>query len=615
MDISPKIDAVYQRALLLKQRASESPVHELLLQQALEELYFVLEELQVSEEDLYEQNQELISTRQSIELERQHYRDLFDQAPDGYLVTDAKGIIQEANVAIASMLHISPQFLVGKPLAYFMPNDIRRAFYVKLPQLQQLEKLQDWELRLCAHKGHPFDVTVTLTTIRNSEKQPQRLRWLIRDVTERKQVKRLLESLNTELERQVQERTLQLQQALDFAASLKRITDKVRESLDENYILQAVVQELTLTLGTLCCNTSSYDLDLGTATIRYQSKISTNATLNSLLSFPGQMAPMKAFAEGYHQLLQNQDFQFCQLDATSGLAILACPIADDQGVIGDLWLFKQATETFTELEVGLAHQVANQCAIAIRQARLYQAAQQQVEELERLNHLKDDFLSTVSHELRTPLTSIRMAIQLLEIAMKQPQTDTAKTTHYLKILRNECQREMWLINDLLDLARLDANIDPLMVTIANLSEWISPVIEPFVDRICQQQQHLQIQIPPQLPPLETDFSCLERILSELLNNAYKYTPPRGTIAISAQATPTCLELQVSNSEVDIPDKELNYIFDKFYRLPSNDPWKHGGTGLGLALVKKRVEQIQGTIEVAKKDSAIAFTLHLPWCVA
>ncbi|HEY9861106.1 MAG TPA: ATP-binding protein [Candidatus Obscuribacterales bacterium] len=615
MDISPKIDAVYQRALLLKQRASESPIHELLLQQALEELYFVLEELQVSEEELFKQNQELISTRQTIELERQHYHDLFDQAPDSYLVTDDKGIILEANSAIASMLKVSQQFLIGKPFAFFIADDTRRAFYVKLPQLQRLEKLQDWELRLCPHNSHPFDVTVTLTTIPNSQKQPRRLRWLIRDITERKQVRQLLESLNTELERQVQERTLQLQQALDFAASLKRITDKVRDSLDENYILQAAVKELTLTLGSLCCNTCSYDLDLGTATIRYQYKTSIDPTLNPFLFLPDQIVSMMTFAEGYHQLLQNQDFQFCQIDAVPHPAILACPIADDQGVLGDLWLFKQPTEAFTELEVGLVHQVANQCAIAIRQARLYQTSQQQVEELERLNHLKDDFLSTVSHELRTPLTSIRMAIQMLEITLKQAEAGIGKANtanHYLQILRDECQREMGLINDLLDLARLDANIDPLMLTTADLSEWMPSVIAPFRDQFCQQQQRLQLDISPQLPPLRTDFSYLERILSELLTNAYKYTPPEGTITISAQATAASLQLQVSNSGIEVPAKELSYIFDKFYRVPRNDPWKHGGTGLGLALVKKRVEQIQGTIEVAKEENWLTLTLHIPW---
>nr|WP_277874846.1 histidine kinase dimerization/phospho-acceptor domain-containing protein [Leptolyngbya sp. FACHB-16] len=100
------------------------------------------------------------------------------------------------------------------------------------------------------------------------------------------------------------------------------------------------------------------------------------------------------------------------------LTTLACPIINDHSVIGDLWLYKAGEQCFEELEIRLVQQVANQCAIAVRQARLYQAAQLQVEELGRLNQLKDDFLSTVSHELRTPISNIKMATHMLEFILK-----------------------------------------------------------------------------------------------------------------------------------------------------------------------------------------------------
>jgi signal transduction histidine kinase len=101
---------------------------------------------------------------------------------------------------------------------------------------------------------------------------------------------------------------------------------------------------------------------------------------------------------------------------------LVCPLRDDQGALGDLWLAKAAAECFDTLEMQVVQQVADHCAIAIRQARLYQASVQQISELERLNHLKDDFLSTVSHELRTPITNMKMAIQLLKMARTPPKT-------------------------------------------------------------------------------------------------------------------------------------------------------------------------------------------------
>ena len=112
----------------------------------------------------------------------------------------------------------------------------------------------------------------------------------------------------------------------------------------------------------------------------------------------------------YPQLLKGQYFQGCRISLPPEsirnykrqFSVLACPLMDDQGVIGDIWLYKPKESCFEKTEIRLVQQVANQCAIALRQSRLYQAAQSQVRELERLNCLKDDFLSTISHELRTP---------------------------------------------------------------------------------------------------------------------------------------------------------------------------------------------------------------------
>jgi signal transduction histidine kinase len=421
-----------------------------------------------------------------------------------------------------------------------------------------------------------------------------------------------LERLNMELERQVQERIAQLQQALDFEVRLKGITEQIRNSLDESQILQVVVQELTLVLGTICCHTASYNLESATSIVLYQYTTSEYETIASSLSSVGEVVFMNAFPEVYRQLLQGEHFQFCEIDVSAvrkPLAILACPIIDNQAILGDLWLFKQKTDAFNELEIGLVQQVANQCAFAIRQARFYQASQQRIEELERSNHLKDDFVSTVSHELRAPMTNIRMAIEMLEGILKQSQTFEAKdssATRYLRILRDECQREMNLINDLLDLTRLDTNTEPLVLTTNNLSSWILQIIEPFSERFRTQQQQLHIDIPTEIPALTTDFFQLEGILVELFNNAYKYTPANETIAVLLRATPSALRLSVSNSGVEISTDELAHIFDKFYRIPSHNPWKHKGTGLGLALLRKRVEQLQSTIIVSSEQKWITF---------
>ncbi|MCS6815379.1 MAG: GAF domain-containing sensor histidine kinase, partial [Cyanobacteria bacterium] len=298
----------------------------------------------------------------------------------------------------------------------------------------------------------------------------------------------------------------------------------------------------------------------------------------------------------------------------------ACPIRDDQRVWGDLWLFKPAGSVFSEAELRLVEQVASQCAIALRQSRLYQAAQAQVTELERLNRLKDDFLSTVSHELRTPMSNIKMATELLELHLKHlgilpsAPDNTASSlpvTRYFQILKDEGNREIALINDLLDLARLDANTEPLVLLSIDLKTWIPSLLETFVARAQAHQQSLTIQLPADLPNITTDAIYLQRILSELLNNACKYTPIGERIWVSAMATATTIALRIGNSGVTISDVECDRIFERFYRIPNHDPWKHGGTGLGLALVKKLVDCLQGTIHAEAGARQLQFVIQLP----
>lgn len=424
--------------------------------------------------------------------------------------------------------------------------------------------------------------------------------------------------LNAELEHQVEQRTRQLRQALDFEATLKRITDRVRDSLDESQILQTAVEELTGVLGAKGSNTALYDLEQGTSTIYYEYN-------ESLPPYQGRVAQMEAFPEVYHQLLDGQYFQFCSKEPNpvrGHVAMFACPIRDDRGVLGDLWLINEKDYGFEEQEIRLVQQVANQCAIAIRQARLYQASQAQVKELERLNQLKDDFLSTVSHELRTPVTSMRVALQLLGVTLNQElglneelqkaKSSQNRVARYYQVLKEECEREISLINDLLDLQRLDGGNHPITPQRINLPSWLAGIVNGFHERAQSREQQLQIQLPETLPQIVSDQASLERVFAELLNNACKYTPPGETITVSAMAgSEDQIQIIVANSGVEIPATELPRIFDKFYRVPSSDPWKQGGTGLGLALVQKLLWHIGGQIEVVSESSVTAFKVILP----
>ncbi|MEP0918945.1 CHASE2 domain-containing protein [Leptolyngbya sp. DQ-M1] len=230
----------------------------------------------------------------------------------------------------------------------------------------------------------------------------------------------------------------------------------------------------------------------------------------------------------------------------------------------------------------------------------------QVEELQQLSELKDEYLSTVSHELRAPLTNMKMALQLFRIAKTESQREK-----YIKILNAECDRESELVNTLLDLQRLESGRQLIDVTPIDLETWLPELLEPFFRRTESRQQTLELEISPALPVLHSDHAALERILIELINNACKYTPPTEHIIVFADWIAPHVELSIKNSGVEIPPEARSRIFERFYRVPNADPWKQGGSGLGLALVQKLVESLQGTIGVSSDQGWTRFTVQLP----
>jgi hypothetical protein len=294
-------------------------------------------------------------------------------------------------------------------------------------------------------------------------------------------------------------------------------------------------------------------------------------------------------------------------------------------VCEDITAQKQAQEALPEIEQCFDNptDTTNITESKFKEISLKQNQQAvcKLEEMESLNRLKDEFLSTVSHELRTPLTNMKMAIQMLGIALHQeqnflsetakPEAERSKVSRYFEILGNECEREINLINNFLDLQKLDTKAKPWVLETIQVQHWLWRVVELFKagDRnSCQQNIH--VKIAPNLPPFVCDPFNLERILIELLTNACKFSPPDGEITVTAELKSENIQFQVINSGVEIPAVELAYIFDKFYRIPSNDPSKQGGTGLGLALVQKLVKHLGGTIEVESGSQLTCFTIQL-----
>ena len=180
-----QLDGLYRRINDLYARSGLNNSSEL-LPAAFKELATAAEELQVTIEELKQKNEEILDVYQTLEFERQRYQNIFDLAPQAYLVTDSSGIILEANSAAANLLKIAPKFVLGKPLASFILDQQRSGFCSELVALQKSDRQPEYILGMQPRSGESLDVALTLKTIRDSEGNLLTLHWLLRDITQRK---------------------------------------------------------------------------------------------------------------------------------------------------------------------------------------------------------------------------------------------------------------------------------------------------------------------------------------------------------------------------------------------------------------------------------------------
>ncbi len=406
-----------------------------------------------------------------------------------------------------------------------------------------------------------------------------------------------LQTLNEELRYQVEVRNAELQQLLKNEQLSRQITEEIRSRLQENEILQITVNRLAETLNLFGCL-----IALRLSDEEY------------LFRYASENFPVEITGTRWHinrdpipQILRGEMLYFSTVHPLWGASVdLVTPIRDDQDVLGFLRLLRPPGSEFSAAEMAIAQEVASQCAIGIRQARLFQKIQEQVEELQRINQIKDEFLHMVSHELRTPLASMKMALHMLEV-----NPDPQAQKRYREILRAEWNRELSLVNELLELQSLESGTKEVTPDAIILRDWVGSLLPPFELRCAERQQQFQCLWDLQVETLVTDPNLLERVILELLNNACKYTPPHESITLHVNSDENQVRFQVVNTGVTIPADQLSKIFEKFHRIPTLDRYNQGGTGLGLALVQKAVSLLGGEIQVASAEQHTAFEVVLP----
>ncbi|HWC26577.1 MAG TPA: ATP-binding protein [Solirubrobacteraceae bacterium] len=232
-----------------------------------------------------------------------------------------------------------------------------------------------------------------------------------------------------------------------------------------------------------------------------------------------------------------------------------------------------------------------------------------ITERARLERAKSDFVATASHELRSPLTSIKGFMELLETTSAENLTDRQR--EFIGIVLKSTDRLVELVNDLLDIARIESGQFELHARSVNLRETVEEVAALMAPRLESKRQRLDVQIFEPRPPAHADPARIRQVITNLVTNAHLYTGEGGTIALRLDGDAQATTITVADTGRGMTPEDTRRIFDRFYRGSSTEP-KGPGTGLGLAIVKSLVDLHGGTIDVASElGRGTTFTVRLP----
>jgi signal transduction histidine kinase len=197
----------------------------------------------------------------------------------------------------------------------------------------------------------------------------------------------------------------------------------------------------------------------------------------------------------------------------------------------------------------------------------------------------------------------------LSIRLLQGISPPHRHKKWLEILEQECQREIKLIDDLLLLQ--DFVEDPIPLSAIDLSQWLPDVAEGFQELALSKGVVLSLSFPPDLPQLHSYPELLQRIVTQLLDNACKFTPSGGAVHLTVTCNDQVCTLEVVNRGAIIDPAYLDRVFEPFFRIPRRDAWSYSGTGVGLAVVKKLVLRLKGQISVTSADNETCFRVEIP----
>jgi PAS domain S-box-containing protein len=461
------------------------------------------------------------------------------------------------------------------------------------------------------------------------------------DITERKRAEAALRTANAELEakneelqRQAEDRVRRIraeaakaeaEAARERSALLAEASNLLTDSFDANQTLAGLARLAVARLAE-CCLIDIKD-EASALHLRELAFRDAGPTPDRLASLCQRLAAESERHEAVEAVIKSGQTEIWTGFDQERLSELGCsgkeidlvlgagfrgfviaPLSARGRVLGTLSLARAADHNFTRSEVALIEELAARAALAFDNARLYHDAAQAREAAEAANSAKDRFLAMLSHELRTPLSPVLHAVALLE-EDENCQPDARET---LQTIRRNVQLEARLIDDLLDLARIrngKLQLHPEAVDAHDLARRAVEICEP---EIAARGLQLKLDLRAGRSQLDADPARIQQIFWNLINNAIKFTPPGGVIALTTtdESTEQALRVEISDSGIGIDFDRLERIFDAFEQAHGD---RSTGLGLGLAICRALTELHGGRIEAksAGEGHGSTFSVVLP----
>ena len=426
---------------------------------------------------------------------------------------------------------------------------------------------------------------------------------------------------NVRLFRELEERTRELVRSVEELRALGEVGQAVSSTLDLQTVLNTIVARAVQLSGTDCGIIYEYDEPTQEFHLRasyqmeeelvnaYQAtplRLGQGATGRAAETrLPYQIADLRQEHElttsGMRPILFRLGYQ----------SLLAVPLLFEQKIMGALTIYRRETGSFAPEIVNLLRTFATQSVLAIQNARLFREIEDKGRQLEAANRHKSEFLANVSHELRTPLNAIIGFSEVLGERLFGELNE--KQAEYTEDILSSGRHLLSLINDILDLSKIEAGRMELEVTTFHLPDAIENALTLIRERASRHGIRLNRVIDDRLGEFTGDERNVKQVLVNLLSNAVKFTPEGGQIKVEATLGDSAVIVSVTDTGIGIAKEDQEAIFEEFRQVGSNYAQKREGTGLGLSLTRKFVEMHGGKIWVESelgKGATFIFTLPI-----